>query len=434
MHRRHLLGLSALAIAAPLTACGPRKPEPAPTPSTTVPAGMVLLGAGETKAELAQQPGKATEATGEAACTFAAWLAKSLDHDGDLLVSPTSLALPLAMLANGAKAESLSDLLSLLGFGSLDELNSQLGAVQQALASRNRKVESGQRSGEVALEVSNALWAQQATPVRKTFLEACARWYGSGVHGVDFTASQQAADAINDWAAERTNDRIKDLVTAEAITSETRLVVTNAIWFKAPWAEEFSRGEKLSFTHDDSTTTPVESFRASSKLWADGPGWQASVLDYLGGDLAMALVLPEEGKDEPLLDVWAAGGLHRMLTGWRRAQVRLTVPLWQHEQEIALQEPLRKMGVRHLFVGDSDVDLTGIRDEELAVTAAVQKTWISVDEKGTEAAAATALTVGATSVKEPEEQHELVLDRPFWYVIFDRQSATPLFLGRVAKP
>lgn len=179
-------------------------------------------------------------------------------------------------------------------------------------------------------------------------------------------------------------------------------MLTNATWFTAPWA--------------------------------DGPGWQASVLDYLGDELAMAFVLPDKGKDQALLDGWATGGLHRMLTGWRTAQVALTVPMWQHEQELVLKEALHRMGIKHLFAEDTDVDLTGIRDEEMALTAVVQKTWISVDEKGTEAAAATAAYVGATSARAPEERHDLVLDRPFWYVIFDRQTATPLFVGRVAKP
>lgn len=434
MQRRHLLRLSALAITAPLTACRDQEPAPAPTPSATAPAGMVLLAPGETKVGAPQEAAEITAASGKAACAFAARLAKAIAENDDLLVSPISLALPLAMLANGAKATTLAKLQTLLGYGSLAEMNGQLGAVQQALASRNHTVEKGTRSGEVALEVANALWAQQATPVRQTFLTACARWYGAGVQGVDFTAPQSTANAINSWADEHTHGRIKDLVSPDAITPATRLVLTNATWFTAPWADGFSRGDRLPFTHDDTSTTTVESFRAASKEWADGPGWQASVLDYLGDELAMAFVLPDKGKDQALLDGWATGGLHRMLTGWRTAQVALTVPMWQHEQELVLKEALHRMGIKHLFVEDTDVDLTGIRDEEMALTAVVQKTWISVDEKGTEAAAATAAYVGATSAQPPQERHDLVLDRPFWYVIFDRQTTTPLFVGRVAKP
>lgn len=158
---------------------------------------MVLLAPGETKVGAPQEAAEITAASGKAACAFAARLAKALAENDDLLVSPISLALPLAMLANGAKATTLAELQALLGLGSLAEMNGQLGAVQQALASRNRTVEKGTRSGEVALEVANALWAQQATPVRQTFLTACARWYGAGVQGVDFTAPQSTAKAIN---------------------------------------------------------------------------------------------------------------------------------------------------------------------------------------------------------------------------------------------
>lgn len=436
MRRRQVLGIAALAVAAPLAGC--RKTEvrnPEPAPSSPMPAGMVMLQEGRNVAELARESG-ANPATDKAGCAFAGALSRALANNQNLLFSPTSLALPLAMLANGARGQTLTDLLRTLGHTQLEALNVAYNGLQQALTTRTKRVEAGRRSGEVGLEITNALWAQRATPIKQEFLAQTARWYGAGVYGVDFSDSAGTARTINDWAATHTHDRIKDLISPDAINEMTRLVLTNAIWFKAPWADEWFRAGKQPFTRDDGSTTQPETITPVTNNWAQGPGWRAAALDYLGHELAMAFVLPDAGKEAALLDGWAAGGLHTLLTGWQEAAVQLTVPLWKHEQELKLIEALGKLGITHLFKGQQ-VDLGGIRDpkvEQLFVSEVVQKTWIAVDEQGTEAAAATAVVVGATSGAAPRKTQELRLDRPFWYVIFDRATATPLFVGRVANP
>ncbi|MEL4358728.1 MULTISPECIES: serpin family protein [unclassified Luteococcus] len=435
MRRRQVLGIAGLAVAGVLAGCrGQDVRDPGADPQRPAPAGMVLLGSGENLAETSREPA-AQPGDGRPSCTFAGALARTLfaQRQGDLLVSPTSLALPLAMLANGAKGKTLADLLKALRYRDLASLNTQLSALQHALAARNVEIKDRPRSGEVKLELTNALWAQQETPVKQGFLDQTARWYGAGLHGVDFTDAARTVQQINDWAAEKTHDRIKDLLTQDAVNEDTRLVLTNTVWFKAPWAKEFSKQGTIPFTKDDGGTTRPEVFKPFTQYWAQGEGWQATALDYLGEELAMAFVLPGKGAEQALLDEWADVGLHALLTGWRAADVNLTVPVWKHEQSLNLVETLKQLGITHLFPGQQ-VDLTGIREEPLAVSGVVQKTWIAVDEQGTEAAAATAAMVGATSAEAPRERHELVLNRPFWYVIFDRQTATPLFVGRVANP
>ncbi|MEL4505253.1 serpin family protein [Luteococcus sp. H138] len=437
MNRRHLLGIAALAVAAPVAGCrrGAEVRDPEPAPKTPLPAGMVMLQGGDNVAQLPRETG-AKPATDKAGCAFAGALARALAGKKDLLVSPISLSLPLAMLANGARGATLKDLLGALGYASIDELNTACNNLQQTLTGRNRKVEAGRRKGEVGLQIADALWAQQATPIKQDFLDRAARWYGAGMHGVDFGDAQNTANTINGWAASNTHDRIKNLLSPDAINEMTRLVLTNAIWFKAPWADEFFRDGQRPFTRDDGSTTHPETITPFTNSWAQGPGWRAAALNYLGNELAMAFVLPDAGKESAMLDGWAKGGLHGLLTGWQDAEVRLTVPLWKHEQDLKLIEALGKLGITHLFEGQQ-VDLGGIRDpkvEQLFVSEVVQKTWIAVDEQGTEAAAATAVVVEATSGPAPRRMQELTLDRPFWYVIFDRVTATPLFVGRVADP
>lgn len=430
-NRRQLLGLAALAIAAPLTACstdGPVEPK--------LSGGVAELVKGDNRLKVERASTGSAKGAAKGMCAFAASLVRTLADKAEganLLVSPASLALPLAMLANGASAATLTELETMLGGAKVAELNEQLNTVLQTLASRNQKYQKGHRTGEVHLDVANSLWLKQGWKVKQPFLEATAKWYGAGLHGVDFDNPRASADAVNAWAAEHTNDRIKDLLPASAITEQTRMVIANAVWLKAPWYDEFSPATPGPFTRDDGQQVDAQLMRGGAEVAYLGDGYQACTKNYLGHELSMALALPDEGTEQAMLDDWASGGLAEMLAGFETSDVRLTMPKWKFEQELALVAPLKAMGVRHLFV-DQRPDLSKLSDEPTGVSAIVQKTWIEVDEKGTEAAAATAAVVGATSSQAPPKTLELVLDRPFWYVIHDRETLTPLFIGRVGDP
>lgn len=436
--RRGLLGLAAAATVAPLASCSRgNAPEALPSgmPSTAPVEDTVALHSGENRAEVTRGKVANPSGSGAGVAALASVVLPHLPREQNLLFSPASLALPLAMLANGAGGQTQRELLALFGAASLDSLNSAMNTLSQALQARSGTVEAEHRSGRVDLSLANSLWGQLGLVMRPSFLESTSRWYGAGVHGIDFAQTAQAAEAISSWAAEHTNQRIKNLVTPDMLSADTRLIVANTVWFRAPWAGELHLGRQLSFRRPGSSVT-VDALATPTSEWAQGSGWRATALPYLGNGLAMALILPDQGRDQQLLEHWRDGGLAALLTGWQPAEVDLTLPRWRFENMLSLPGALQQAGLPHLFAGQQ-VDLGGVSASgpALTVSEVVQKTWIGVDEYGTEAAAATATVVEATAGRVAAgPRRVLALDRPFWFVIFDRQTACPLFIGRVVNP
>ena len=347
----------------------------------------------------------------------------------NLAISPFSAAVALGMTVNGAAGATRDELLSVLGADDVEGLDKGLNALTTYVESLAGPVPH--TKGEIALDSANQLFGQGGMTWEQPFLDALARSFGAGLREVDYAKGTEAARvAINGWTADATHDRIPEIVPAGAIDDQTRLVLVNALYFKAPWLTAFEEGATTDddFHLGDGSTAPVPTMHGTA-AYSEGDGWRAAHLPYGAGTLAMTVVLPDQGREADL-DALVGGGLGSLLTG--QGEVELSLPKWQFLVQAPLKDALMGLGATTAFT--ESADLSGMTSEaDLQVTDVLQQVFIAVDEAGTEAAAATAVVVGVESAPVPAAA-PLVVDRPFVFVIHDVEHGTPLFLGKVTDP
>ena len=366
-------------------------------------------------------------------------LARTADPAANLVFSPISVAFALAMATNGAAGTTLDELLRAFGFASVDELNATLNDLGLALEARAGERQFGpERIGEVTLELANSLWGQSGFGFEAAFLDRLAAFYGAGLQAVDYrTAAEAARVAINEWVAEATRDKIPELIVQGVLTELTRLVLVNAVYLKAPWLEPFDEGATAPkpFTLVSGERIEVDMMTTTVRqgAYAKGDGWTAVELPYLGGELAMTVVVPDAGGWAPFEAGLAAETLGPAAAALEQRRFFLTMPKWTTRTSSALVPILQALGVTLAF-DEAEADFSAMSTEEpLHISAVIQEAFIAVDEQGTEAAAATAVIVEAVSAPV-DEPPQVDLDRPFLYAIRDRQTRALLFVGRVLDP
>lgn len=358
---------------------------------------------------------------------------------GNVIFSPWSITVAMAMNRAGAAGATATQIDAAMHVPSTPAgfLDTAVNTGSQLLDSRNEKVEEGPRSGEVALRSANSLWARPDVTWKRAYLETLARYYGAGVRLTDFGGDPEGSrERINQWVSDHTERKITDLVPRGAIDSQTALAVVNAVYFKAPWAEKFEKGltRQGSFTTADGTVKQVAMMHhvVEAALGRTGDDWQAATLPYLGGKLAMSVLLPTKGRETAVAERLSGGGISELLATSGEPMVDLTMPKFDFRSTVALKEVLQALGIDDAFDPDR-ADYSGMTDEaDLFVSAALHQATIAVDEEGTEATAATAIVAGVTSAPMPGLT--LVLDRPFFLAIIDRETRIPVFVGRVADP
>ena len=350
----------------------------------------------------------------------------------NLVCSPLSVLVALAMVRNGAAGDTAAEMDRALRLPALDELNAALNKIDQALATRSGKRGTGSRKGKVELDLANAVWGQQDYAWQQPFLQTLAADYGTGVHPTDFAGREAAARrAINTWVADRTHKKITDIATPDVVNADTRLALVNALYAKAPWAEPFQAvGEQLFDV--GGTQAPVAMIRSSdSARYLSGPGWQGAQIPLLGEELALTVVLPDHDVVS-LLETLTKAGLGGLLGGGSGELVDLTLPRFKVTSTIDLEPPLVDLGLKTAF--SDAAQFPGLTTtEQLKLQAAKHMGYLAVDENGMEAAAATVVTaMGVSGTAGPD--HELVLDRPFLFVLHDVALKLPLMIGTVADP
>lgn len=424
---RWLLSLLALSVvAAPLAGCG------------------LKGGGGVVKADVLKSD-KARLPAGDAAAVpelvagntrFALALYGALyDKGANLFCSPYSISQALGMTYAGARGTTEQEMAKALGFTLPQErLHAAFNALDQALAARGAKVAKGE--GErFSLHITNALWGQKDYAFLPAFLDTLAQNYGAGLRLLDFKGAPDASrQTINRWVEEQTAEKIKDLLPEGSIDPLTRLVLTNAIYFKASWMHPFEASATQDGTFhllDGSTVTVPMMHESESLGCADGEGWQAVELPYVGGELSMVILLPDEGQFDAFARGLDAAKLHDALSAIRPAQVALTMPRFKFEAGAKLKDALTKLGMVQAFTDQAD--FTGMTERrELYIDDVYHKAFVAVDEKGTEAAAATAVVMRLTAA--PAEPQEVRIDRPFLFLIRDVETGAILFLGHVVNP
>ena len=243
--------------------------------------------------------------------------------------------------------------------------------------------------------------------------------------------------AVNDWVAEETEDKIKDLIPKGAVNELTRLILANAIYFNGSWMHPFTESatSQEPFTLLDGTETTVDMMKMGQTglSYVQGENFQAVSLPYLSPDFSMLMLVPDEGQFSAIESTLDADHLVSILSQMQSNQVALQMPKFDFETSTNANDALTALGMSEIFDPDT-ADFSGITEEEkLYVTDVLHKATITVDESGTEAAAATAVIMGIKSAI-PEDPISLVIDRPFLFLIRHEPTGTILFMGRVVEP
>ncbi len=368
--------------------------------------------------------------------TFAVRLYDKLatTHAGkNLFLSPFSIQVALAMTAVGAKGETRQELIDLIGAPeSVEEQNRHFARLLKSLYG------DGQRPFQ--LVTANALWGQQGYRFKSDFQEAIADYYDGALHIVNFRAKlDEAAKTINAWVSGKTREKIKELVKRDFINDDTRLVLTNAIYFKGRWEKVFEDAE----TRDEDWHGPNGTRRVpmmhqqGGYLYYECGDFQALELCYQGRQLSMLIVLPR--KKDGLAAVerqWAAGDTYRQVTDGLDYEevVLVSLPRFQMEIEFKLKPVL--CGLHAELAFSDEADFSGIGEDPLKISEVVHKAFVEVNEEGTEAAAATAVgMVLCAGISDPAPQPKIFkADHPFFFFIRDRKTNAVLFAGRVLDP
>jgi len=420
--------VSTLVAAAALTACGSSVPEP---PGVEVRSDLDRDTAPEvTPADLSAQ------VTGNTAFALDVYHQLAAGDD-NLFFSPHSIEVALAMTWAGARGQTEADMAQALHFVlPQDRLHPVFDHLDLELARRGEGAE-GADGGGFRLRALNAIWGQTGYQFLDQFLDVLARNYGAGLRLLDFIADADGAgQAINAWVEAVTEGRIEDLIPPGALDATTRLVLVNAIYFNAAWAEPFDVAD----THDGPFHTAAgatvdvpmmhQAYEGGFHL---GDGYTALELLYDGGELSMMVLVPDPGVALSTLEARLTADLiAEIRAGTSNGMIDLTMPRWQLDgTTVSLADLLSTLGMGIAFTDAAD--LSGMNGTGgLYISDVLHQAFVKVNEAGTEAAAATAVIVGDTSL--PPEGPTVVLDRPFVYLIQDRPTGQVLFIGRVTDP
>jgi serpin B len=375
-------------------------------------------------AQAAENPDIAALVAGNNA--FACDLYQALHADaGNLLVSPYSISLALAMTYAGARGVTEQQMAETLHFLPQETLHPAFNALDQEL---NRQ---GEGEADFRLHVVNALWGQHGYEFLDTYLDTIAEHYGAGLRTLDFVREpEQARQTINDWASEETEERIQDLLPPGSIDPMTTLVLSNAIYFKAAWAEPFMEDgtAEEDFTLLDGTTVPVQMMRGLIDIrYVQEKGYQAIELPYSGGEMSMLILLPDEGGFETFAGALDSETIAYIVSGLQYAHFSVRLPKFGYESSLELAQVLSEMGMPAAFSGADFSGMDGTK--ELFIDQIYHKTFVDVNEQGTEAAGATAVVMKRLAMPQ-----EVRIDRPFIYAIRDNATNSILFVGQVVDP
>ena len=355
--------------------------------------------------------------------------------DDNLMLSPYSIATALSMLYPGARGATASEIAEVLHLAVDDAtLHAVRNHIDTALTATPPPMGAEDTREPFTIRPANSAWGQGGYPFRDDYLAILAENYGAGLRVLDYVGDPDGSRVtINDWVEEATEDRIKDLIPEGAITVDTRLALVNAIWFKANWFEKFNPEATTpgTFTLLDDSEVEVPLMHTSLRTqYANTDLFEAVKLPY-AGDAAMVVLLPKQGSPADLADALSPADLD---IPWGGRQTDITLPSFEFSAELDLKTALQELGMRTAFEFPSadGADLTGITEiRELFVSGAFHKTFIALDEEGTEAAAATAIIV---SLESALESATFQADRPFLFWIEHSSTGEMLFLGQVTNP
>jgi serpin B len=347
------------------------------------------------------------------------------EDEPGVMLSPISASLALGMTMNGARGPTFEGMRDALGFAGLeqDAINASYRDLIDLLLGLDDNVD---------MRIGNSVWARTAFPFHESFMETVRQSFDAEVSNLDF-ASPDAAPTINAWVDRSTNGRITDIVPAP-IPDDVVMYLINAIYFKGDWQDQFKRSltQDAPFTRADGSTSTVRmmSREGGFHYFAD-EAVEVAELRYGRGAFVMDIVLPRTGTIDEVIATLDAARWRAWTDGVHETSMYLRMPKFRMEYETTMNEALIALGMQSAFGMTPDTDFTGLSPagRDLYISNVKQKTFIAVDEEGTEAAAATSVEVSVTSMPPT-----MIVDRPFLVAIRERFSGTILFIGRVGDP
>jgi serpin B len=367
--------------------------------------------------------------------------------EGNFFFSPYSISTALAMTYAGARGETAQQMADTLHFTlSQERLHAAFSALANSIKEQGKAMATVQSpEGEIIqeevdgfrLNIANALWGQKGYSFLSEFLDLLQTYYGSGLNTLDFiNEPEESRQVINQWASDQTEGRIKNIIPPGVINALTRLVLANAIYFNANWEHQFSESatrDGVFHLLDGSTITTPMMHQEEQFSYTEGDNYQAVRLPYLGNEFAMTILLPRVGQFEEFENSLDAQMLKDITAKLQSQQVNLTLPKFQFESSFQLNQALSDMGMPDAFSGGADFSgMTG--NMELFIGAVLHKSFVAVDEEGTEAAAVTVIIMTASAPGTPPVTINFTADRPFIFLIQDIETGSILFIGRVLNP
>ncbi len=353
---------------------------------------------------------------------------------GNLFYSPYSISVALAMTYAGSRSATAQQMADTLHYTlPQEQLHPAFNALDLQLAPDNRN-EQEPDEGNFNLQIANSIWGQSSHAFRPEYLDLIARHYGSELRLVDFKNQDKRMEArlaINDWVSQRTEGKIEELIEKGILKKKTRLVLANAIYFKAEWETPFlsgTRDETFTLLDGEQITVPMMSRRANTSF-AEGEGYQAIEIPYKGDRMRMVILLPAPGQFEAFESSLDRESLDTILQSLSPRDMKLFMPKFEYDASLNLAETLAELGMPDAF-NPGRADFSGMDGTRfLFIKHVIHKAFVAVDEIGTEAAAATGVAVEIVS-----EPTVVKVDRPFVFVIRDSQSGAILFIGRMVNP
>jgi len=368
--------------------------------------------------------------------TFAFKLLKQLagaKPGASIFVSPYSAATALQMAADGAAGQTKTEMQQVLETSGLSTaaLNAASQATHELL---------NPKDPNVLLTTANALWYRQCAPIKPEFLAANQKFFSAILKPLDFSNVPAAENEINRWASDQTHGRITGIADGMIDPLNTDLILANAIYFKGKWEEPFeaklTKDRPFHLATGAAKNLPLME-KSKKFAYRKGSGYQAVRLPYRGGDLAMYVFLPAPGSSPVKLlqimngDKWR----HVTMPGFSEHDGLVVLPKFKLENTLELNQPLKALGMKTAFnnlKSQPDADFSGMFGDAHHISEVRQKAFVEVTEEGTEAAAVTAIAFKSEGiVMDPPKQFEMIVDRPFLFVIVDARSELILFMGVV---
>ncbi len=351
--------------------------------------------------------------------------------DGNLFFSPYSISSALSMTYEGAKGQTAEEIQLVLH---LPDDKNRIHSDFKSIYTELNKAEKTYK-----LTTANALWAQEDYPFVDEYFNVVEEYYDGKVTNLDFKKdTENSRVTINNWVEDKTNDKIQDLIPTGMLTPDTRLVLTNAIYFKANWSNQFdaedTRDGKFKLNSGQEVDTRLM-HKTSNYNYGETSDLQILEMDYLDNDLSMIMILPKDNKLGKVEDDISKDKLEDWKNDMQTEKVRVTMPKFKFETKYFMAKDLKEMGMPTAFKYP-DADFTGMSPiDELYIDEVIHQTFIEVAEYGTEAAAATAVIMRAGSTGEPIEEPKIFnADHSFIFIIQQKDSGNILFMGRMSDP